>query len=386
MSVTSSPSSIDALPAARDVHARFVDISGQEPEPIRPWAPVKISRARIEAEIERLASLPRPANGRRGTLIVHPDAVGLGPGLAPGVDVTIDVLKPGERTTPLRRNTGQVEIGISGRGVVHVVGRSTRMERWDVCSIPSMKGHYFENDGDELWVRLSYSNAPLLAKLGVLYSEPLTDEQMAAGPNVLPSADRRPERYIRETAPDIELNDSGARLRGYEYLVDIEVVENNPLHWAWNEVREHLSWEEGDGKRTIMALYNPATERRNGATHSFFVTASSMPPGVAAQPLRRGHRHSSVAINYHFLGSGKSVVEGHVVDWSAGDLLLSAPGWSEHDHYHGPDGFGVFTVQDHPLHIGMESLIWQEKMSGPILALGSEAGQTGYVGPRTTGA
>ncbi len=46
----------------------------------------------------------------------------------------------------------------------------------------------------------------------------------------------------------------------------------------------------------------------------------------------------------------------------------------------------VYTVQDHPLHIGMESLIWQEAMDGPILALGSEAGITGYVGPREPGA
>jgi gentisate 1,2-dioxygenase len=45
----------------------------------------------------------------------------------------------------------------------------------------------------------------------------------------------------------------------------------------------------------------------------------------------------------------------------------------------------VFTVQDHPAQIGMESLIWQERMDGPILALGSDAGQTGYIGPREKG-
>jgi gentisate 1,2-dioxygenase len=33
----------------------------------------------------------------------------------------------------------------------------------------------------------------------------------------------------------------------------------------------------------------------------------------------------------------------------------------------------------------MESLIWQEDMDGPILTLGAEAGQTGYVGPREAG-
>lgn len=31
-------------------------------------------------------------------------------------------------------------------------------------------------------------------------------------------------------------------------------------------------------------------------------------------------------------------------------------------------------MQDHPLQIAMESLIWQERMQEPILALGSQSG------------
>jgi gentisate 1,2-dioxygenase len=134
-----------------------------------------------------------------------------------------------------------------------------------------------------------------------------------------------------------------------------------------------------------MALYNPATERRQGATHSFFVTAMLVAPGTKPPQRGRGHRHSSVAINYHFSGSGVSTVGYQDISWEAGDLLLSAPGWLEHAHYNGPEGFGAYTVQDHPLHIGMESLVWQEDMNGPVLALGSEPGQTGYVGPRAAG-
>jgi hypothetical protein len=71
----------------------------------------------------------------------------------------------------------------------------------------------------------------------------------------------------------------------------------------------------------------------------------------------------------------------------AGDLMRSAPCCSEHAHYvsASPVGNTTLTVQDHPLHIGMESLIWQEEMDGPILTLGSQAGVTGYVGPRRKG-
>ena len=57
-------------------------------------------------EIDRLASVPRPDNGRRHSLLVHPDAyrLGAGPGLAPTVRVTLEVLNPGEQSAPFRHN------------------------------------------------------------------------------------------------------------------------------------------------------------------------------------------------------------------------------------------------------------------------------------------
>lgn len=363
--------------------ARMLDMSGSIPAGPRPWAPVKIGRAEIEAEIDRLATLPRPANGRRVSQIVHPESTGPGLGLAPGVAVALEVLLPGEETRAIRENAGLVQIGIRGRGQVHAHDTTFQLRPLDVCTIPSMKGYRFVNDGDDLWVRLSYSNSPLLDKLGIHYVEELGESWQPT-----PAAERAADaKYTRETAPDFQISDTGARLRGYEYLVDIEVVENKPLHWPWQEVSQHLAQTPDDGKRGIMALFNPATERRNGATHSFFVTASMVPPGAPARPRGRGHRHTSVAINYHFAGRGESVVGGQTITWKAGDLLLSAPGWLEHAHYQDPDhGLGIFTVQDHPQQIGLESLVWQENMGGPILTLGSEQGQTGYIGPRQTGA
>ncbi|WP_063052490.1 hypothetical protein [Nocardia arthritidis] len=377
MSISDSP--------ARDigVGVRFVALADHPLPTPAPWPPLKVSAAEIEQEIQRLAEGERGPDGRRGGLIVHPWSTAPGLGLAPGVDVTIEVLKPGERTVAVRRNSSQVEIGVRGGGVVQAGGRNFRLGELDICTIPSMKPYLHHNDGSDLWVRLSYSNAPLLTKLGVHYAEQLPADaatQSLGNENPGPN-----EGYTRETAPDFPISDSGARLRGYEFLVDIEAVPNGALHWPWADVSQHLSSEVGDGKRTIMALYNPATGRRQGATHSFFVTAARMPAGTPARRVGSGHRHSSVAINYHFAGAGSSVVDDQEIEWSAGDLLLSAPGWREHSHHPGPEGFGIFTVQDHPLQIAMESLIWQEDMTGPILTLGAEAGQTGYVGPREAG-
>jgi len=360
----------------------LVDVSGATPTPITHWEPVLVPREAIDREIERLADQAQPHDGRRATAVVHPSCTDGTLGFGPGVDVTIEVLKPGEQSRPLLRNSNQLQFCLQGSGAVMVGNQTLSMGKWDVLSIPSMQPYSYKNTGQGLWVRLVYSNAPLLRKLGVHW----VDYAQAGWENKAIAASAGVNLNInRDNAPDIQITEEGARLRGYEFLTDIEVVENRPLVWPWELASQTLTFEKGDGRRSIMLLYNPATERRNGTTHSFFATLFSQAKGVATRPVGRGHKHSSIAINYHFGGSGKSVVGEQTIPWKAGDLMLSGPSWSEHAHYYNEEGAMVLTVQDHPLHIGMESLIWQERMDGPIINLGSEAGQKGYVGPRQAG-
>ena len=63
------------------------------------------------------------------------------------------------------------------------------------------------------------------------------------------------------------------------------------------------------------------------------------------------------------LGSGWSRVGGRRYEWGAGDLMLTAPGWMIH-HHASDDDDRVYelTVQDQPLNIAMESLLWQEDL------------------------
>ena len=76
----------------------FADHSGAAvPAKLDLMPAVTIPREAIEAEIERLASIPAPANGRRVSKIANPRS-GVGEGLAPGIEVSLSVLKPGERT------------------------------------------------------------------------------------------------------------------------------------------------------------------------------------------------------------------------------------------------------------------------------------------------
>jgi gentisate 1,2-dioxygenase len=359
----------------------FVDRSGATVPEMEQWEPVVIPKQAILREVERLCDVARPDNGWRSSLIVHPSAVAPGLGLAPGIDVTINVLLPGETAAPIRRNATGVEICNAGTGIAMIGGREIRFEQWDVWNTPSMRVCSYRNDGTEPCVRLTYSNAPLLQKLMAYFIEENPPRSLRDGS----AAAQKSDAPTRGSAPNFQITDEGAWMRGYEYLVDIEVIANKALHWPWKIVRQHVTQAEGDNQRALMALYNPATERRNGATHGFFATIGAGAPNTPERPVGRGHRHASAAINYYFLGGpGRSIVDGQVYDWDEGDLMLSAPSWSEHAHYFPKSDRprAALTIQDHPLHIGMESLIWQENMDGDILTLGAEAGVTGYTGPR----
>src|SRR5690606_3932634 len=123
----------------------FVDVSGVAPRPQEQWDPVLIPKGDIDRELERLIAAPRPANGRRASLIVHPRATGPVLGLTPGTDVTINVVNPGESTLNLRKNSNMLEICIQGSGVAIVNGRELRISKWDVWNTPSMQVHSYRN-------------------------------------------------------------------------------------------------------------------------------------------------------------------------------------------------------------------------------------------------
>jgi len=356
---------------ATDLEVGLIDISGQPPREQASWPTVVLRRAAIEAEIERLASIDRPADGRRASAVNHPMNTGPVPAYAPGIEVHILVLKPGEESAPLVRNSSQVDMCLRGSGTAHIGLKELRVEKYDVWNSPSMQPCRYRNEGRDLFVRLSYSNAPLLERLEVHYvnTEPRTVSATAEG-----RAQSQTQRRARDAAQPIPIGREGAQLLGYEWLVDIDVVESKALHWPWKEVSPYLEnvygMDVGYTGRHLYVLYNPATERRIGTSHTFFATIAKLPPGKVDQP----HRHTSAAINYIMWGHGKSAVNGQRVEWQEGDLHFSAPGWSVHNHASREQGFVALTIQDHPLQIAMDSLLWQETLKSPIVKLGSDAG------------
>jgi gentisate 1,2-dioxygenase len=355
-------SNVSPLLDLRQFHERPSDV----------WPVFVVSKSEIGARLDALKSGSAGDDGRREALVVHPSSREPGLGLAPGITVTYGVLLPGEKTTARRRNATSFNLILSGSARARVGVRELELEKWDSWVVPGMQTETLENDGEEPCVYIAYSNAALLRKLEGYYEEFFA---------TVPDAQARGDGHAagsraRDLAgPPIPIGDDGAMLLPYEHLIDPDHVESNPLHWRWQDVAPHLglvrSLQRGYTGRPLWCLYNPATGARNGTTASFFATVTSAAPNFVT-PV---HRHVSAAINLILEGDGWSIVDGKRVDWAAGDIMLSAPGWAPHGHAIGSTGAIIITVQDHPLHIGMESLIWQEELKdGPILTLGAEAG------------
>jgi gentisate 1,2-dioxygenase len=264
-----------------------------------------------------------------------------------------------------------VNFVIKGEGASFVGGKRFDVSLYDVWNTPSMQAYWHHNTGKGLFVRLTYSNAPLLEMMNVHYAEENPAPVAPVAHEALSEEDRK-----RRTSPfgTFKLNEDGAYLMPYEILINPPTVQSPALHWPWAEVKAHLDKLEALGKdyvgRRLYLLYNPMTGRTNGTTPNFFATITIRPPKIVDRP----HRHTSAAINYYFHGTGRSTVEGEVYQWKAGDLMLSAPGWAVHNHASHDDYVYELTVQDQPLNIAMESLLWQESLKLPMAVLGVDEG------------
>jgi gentisate 1,2-dioxygenase len=352
--------------------ARFIaaDPSHAAANPV--WEPIVIDAAQIARESDNLLSLNVGDPIERQVRIVHPNACARGMGLAPGIEVRLSVLKPGERTRPYRHNATEVGFCIEGEGHVEIQRHDRKFERYDVWNIPAWSSVRYENASRKPAVWLTYSNAPLLRLLNVH----LVEDEKTTG-------------IVKQDQPTAQGHaEGGAKIRdlfqvpgdetwlmSYERLINPPAVESRSHLWRWTKVQDELDKLTALGSayrgRRLYLLYNPMTGRTNGTTPSFFATMTVRPPNIVDRP----HRHASAAINYYFSGAGYSRVAGKHYEWAAGDLMLSAPGWAIHNHAsHDQGPVYELTIQDQPFHIWQESLLWQESLAKPPALLGAQPG------------
>lgn len=354
------------------IEAKFAATNPTLPTRNEIWEPVIISGETIAREAERLLSLDVADPVERQVRIVHPMACARGQGLAPGIDVRLAALKPGERTAPYRHNATEVGFCIEGGGHTKIGNTQFDFSQYDVWNVPSWSTISYENNTAKPQLRLTYSNAALLRLLNVH----LVEDKKTTGivPGEAPHAKAAQGDSVK--IEDLfQIPGDKAWLMSYERLINPPAVQSDPHFWEWKKVKRELDKLTALGAkyrgRRLYLLYNPMTGRTNGTTPSFFATMTVRPPNIIDRP----HRHASAAINYYFSGAGYSRVAGKHYEWKAGDLMLSAPGWAIHNHAsHDQGPVYELTIQDQPFHIWQESLLWQESLAEPPALLGAQPG------------
>lgn len=346
--------------AAPDVLPPNAGIDGPRAED--RWEPVALRRGSIDAAVRDLLDRPRSDTDLRRSLVVHPRARPSGTGLAPGIQVSIEVLAPGEEAIPPRRNSCALAVQIRGASTVAINDVARNVVTRDVYSVPPFAVQHHRNTTDSVCVRLVFSNAALLDFLGVHVVD-----HRAPPLDGFETLDR-PDDH-RGISP---LGD--AWHLEYERMIDPPWSAPIAWHWRWDDIAHELGQVVTlDGRyrgRRVCVPYDPSTGVTNGTTATLLASMCVRPAGVVDRP----HRHTAAAVNYFMSGEGRSVVGGRHIEWSAGDLVFIAPGWEVHHHASGPDDVYQLAVQDNPLHLAMGSLVWQEDLRERPRLLGAEPG------------
>ncbi|GEM_PF-2727496 len=191
------------------------------------WSPFLVRRRLIEEQITALTdAILENGNIRAGSMVLPMCNDGI-ESLTPTTEVTLNVLLPGETRAPIRDNANRIELRLQGDGRVNA-GRDLHISRHDVWTIPPMQPFTYQAEGTKPLVWLSYANTAPLRRLGAYVKEmgPFTEREKSKG--IL--TEEKKQAYSRKGVPDILMLDGMARLRGYEHLTDIEIIDSRAMH------------------------------------------------------------------------------------------------------------------------------------------------------------
>jgi gentisate 1,2-dioxygenase len=240
------------------------------------------------------------------------------------MQMTVQLLKPGELAPSHRHNFGAFRFVLKGRGAYTVVeGEKIVMEEGDLILTPPMSWHGHGNDAEPL-IWLDGLDNILLNSLQVISWEPFP-------------GDFQP---IKESS----------RLTAHRVGMARPVWEKaaGPLAYKWEDTYQtlkHLEASEGSPFDGIALEYvNPLNGGHTFPTMSCWI--QMLRPGEVTQT----HRHNSSTIYHAFRGSGATVINGKKYEWEQGDCLV-VPLWSWHSHQNRSQNEEaiLFSMNDQPM-------------------------------------
>lgn len=239
------------------------------------------------------------------------------------MQMTVQLLKPGEVARSHRHNFAAFRFIVQGKGAYTVIdGEKIVMEEGDLILTPPMAWHGHGNDsGPMFWID-GLDNI-LLNALQVISWEPFP-------------GGRQPVDSIDTTSERAGL-----------------------LRPLWEKPRGPLAYRWKDTVRTLQNLRNAegspfdgvALEYSNPATGGHtFPTMSCSIQLLRPQEITKTHRHNSSTVYHAFQGEGATVIEGKRYDWAKGDCFV-VPLWSWHRHENRSSNEDaiLFSMSDRPM-------------------------------------
>lgn len=253
------------------------------------------------------------------------------PGLnstSPNVQMSVQLVKPGELATAHRHTFAAVRFVVYGSGATTTVdGEAIPVHSGDLVTTPAWGYHDHTNQTDEPVIWLDIHDNPFVSgSLNVKFGE----------------------RYPEPAQP---ITQPAGRSRDLMGVVRPKGRTFHPAHlpaaYPWSEVRpalERAANDRGDACDGVILDYvNPVTGGHLLPT--FGARIQMLRPGEATQK----HRHTSTTIYHVVEGEGVTVVGDHRIEWNKHDCF-TVPNWQWHAHIQrGAEPAILFSVHDQPI-------------------------------------
>jgi gentisate 1,2-dioxygenase len=308
---TTAPASVDQFIAS--LRAAGLDAPWTRPGPLIPSKATAVQPrlwrwADIEPLVRQSPEFMKPGRGAERR-IIRLDNPGVPERTATHtISVAVQYLLPGEVAPAHRHTPNAVRFMLHGEGAfTTVVGDKCVMHRGDLVITPTMTWHDHGNQGGEPVMWTDGLDSPVVRYLENLHMDPYPGEQQ-------PVREGPPERHV---------------------------------HYGWAESYAELlrraAGEPDPFDDVLMEYRDPKSGRSVVPTLGCYL--QMLRPGVRT----RAHRQSSSAVYHVVSGSGRTVIDGVVYDWSEGDFFAIPPR-AVHEHANaGREPAILFSFQDVPL-------------------------------------
>ncbi|WP_329110679.1 cupin domain-containing protein [Micromonospora sp. NBC_01699] len=277
-----------------------------------------------------IALVPIERGGERRVLSLVNPGLGGRPYAAGTLWGALQCLGPRESAPAHRHSPGAIRFVLSGAGVWTTVdGDACDMAPGDLVLTPAYNWHDHTNGGDEAMLWFDGLDLPVVEALDAVFFEEYGELQQ---PHLRPH--NRSETEYGAT--------------GYRTVPDAVTEQLDPTpspllvyRWAQTDAELARLAAETDSAKVTIEFTNP----RSGA--SVLPTLGCFMHRIAPNGSSLPERQAGNQVFVVFDGSGHSVIDGELFEWSAGDCFV-VPSWAPVEH-HARERADLFSISDAPV-------------------------------------